>query len=149
MPAPSGAIASLSGLGLVQAYYEDPTQVLGGYACTRFCHRHPSTLAKTKTQAESRTSRSSDRRSFCGNWNTFLLFSKTEFALSQSQNTTLNASLFRLGTSATTASDRFIYDQTTGNLFFDADGIGKAAQVQIAQFSNQAVLSSANITVIV
>ncbi|MEH2260648.1 MAG: hypothetical protein V7K60_31650 [Nostoc sp.] len=64
-------------------------------------------------------------------------------------DTTLDSGLFRLGTSAIAGSDRFIYDQTTGNLFFDADEIGKAAQVQIAQFSNQAVLSSANITVIV
>ena len=77
-----------------------------------------------------------------------IFVSKAEFALSQSQNTTLNASLFRLGTSAIAGGDRFIYDQTTGNLFFDADGIGKAAQVQIAQFSNQAMLTSANITVI-
>ncbi|WP_448275184.1 hypothetical protein [Nostoc sp. DSM 114160] len=35
-----------------------------------------------------------------------------------------------------------------GNLFFDADGIGKAAQVQIAQFSNQAIVTNVNITVI-
>ncbi|MEH2113707.1 beta strand repeat-containing protein [Nostoc sp.] len=78
-----------------------------------------------------------------------IFISSTEFALGQSQNTTLNPSLFRLGTSAITTGDRFIYDQTTGNLFFDADGIGKAAQVQIALLSNQAALSSTNITVIV
>ncbi|QLE42087.1 hypothetical protein FD723_17785 [Nostoc sp. C052] len=77
-----------------------------------------------------------------------IFISSTEFALGQSQNTTLNPSLFRLGTSAITTGDRFIYDQTTGNLFFDADGIGKAAQVQIALLSNQAALSSTNITVI-
>jgi Ca2+-binding RTX toxin-like protein len=77
-----------------------------------------------------------------------IFVSKAEFALSQSPNTTLNASLFRLGTSATAASDRFIYDQTTGNLFFDADGVANAVQVQIAQFSNQAMLTNANITVI-
>ncbi|MBN3891790.1 MAG: cadherin-like domain-containing protein [Nostoc sp. JL31] len=78
-----------------------------------------------------------------------ILISKAEFGLVQSQNTTLDSGLFRLGTTAITASDRFIYDQTTGNLFFDADGIGKAAQVlQIAQFSNQVALSSANITII-
>ncbi|MEH2081064.1 MAG: putative Ig domain-containing protein [Nostoc sp.] len=77
-----------------------------------------------------------------------IFISKAEFGLSQSQNTTLNSGLFRLGTNATAGSDRFIYDQTTGNLFFDADGIGKAAQVQIALLSNQAMLSSANITVI-
>ncbi|WP_392534808.1 beta strand repeat-containing protein [Nostoc sp. C117] len=77
-----------------------------------------------------------------------IFVSKTEFALSQSPNTTLNASLFLLGTSATTASDRFIYDKNTGNLFFDLDGTGKAAQVQIAQFSNQVMLTNANFTVI-
>ena len=45
-------------------------------------------------------------------------------------------------------SDRFLYDQITVNLFFDTDGIGKAAQVQIAQLSNQAMLTNVNITVI-
>ncbi|MBX9259465.1 calcium-binding protein, partial [Desmonostoc muscorum CCALA 125] len=70
------------------------------------------------------------------------------FGLSQSQDTTLNESLFRLGTSATTSGDRFIYNQSTGNLFFDKDGVGGTAQVQIAQFSNQAMLTNANITVI-
>ncbi|MFN6453531.1 MAG: beta strand repeat-containing protein [Nostoc sp. EfeVER01] len=78
-----------------------------------------------------------------------ILISKAEFGLVQSQNTTLDPSLFRLGTTAIAASDRFMYDQTTGNLFFDADGTGKTAQVlQIAQFSNQVALSSANITII-
>ncbi|MEH2060844.1 MAG: cadherin-like domain-containing protein [Nostoc sp.] len=77
-----------------------------------------------------------------------ILVSKAEFTLSQSPNTTLDPSLFRLGTSATTASDRFIYDQTTGNLFFDKDGVGSTAQVQIALFSNKAVLSSTDINVI-
>ncbi|MEH2284126.1 MAG: cadherin-like domain-containing protein, partial [Nostoc sp.] len=77
-----------------------------------------------------------------------IFLSKAEFGLSQSQNTVLDSGLFRLGTIATAASDRFIYNQTTGNLFFDADGIGKAAQVQIAQFSNLAMLTSADITVI-
>ncbi|MBE8965131.1 calcium-binding protein [Nostocales cyanobacterium LEGE 12452] len=77
-----------------------------------------------------------------------VFISKAEFGLSQSQNTTLNSNLFRLGTNATIAGDRFIYDQTTGNLFFDKDGVGSAAQIQIAQFSNQVALTSANITVI-
>jgi Ca2+-binding RTX toxin-like protein len=77
-----------------------------------------------------------------------IFVSKAEFGLSQSQDTTLDSSLFRLGTNATTAGDRFIYNQTTGNLFFDKDGVGGTAQVQIAQFSNQAMLTSANITAI-
>ncbi|MGJ5634281.1 furin, partial [Nostoc sp. CALU 1950] len=77
-----------------------------------------------------------------------ILISKAEFGLSQSLNSTLDSSLFRLGTNATTAGDRFIYNQTTGNLFFDKDGVGGTAQVQIAQFSNLALLNSTNITVI-
>ncbi|MEH2330736.1 hypothetical protein [Nostoc sp.] len=56
--------------------------------------------------------------------------------------------LYRLRISVTTAGDRFIYDQTTGNFLFDADEISKAAQVQITQFSNQAMLTNVNITVI-
>ncbi|AVH62289.1 MULTISPECIES: beta strand repeat-containing protein [unclassified Nostoc] len=77
-----------------------------------------------------------------------IFISKAEFGLSQAQDTTLDQSLFRLGTIATIASDRFIYNQSTGSLFFDKDGLGGTAQVQIAQFSNNALLGSANITVI-
>ncbi|MEA5605368.1 calcium-binding protein, partial [Nostoc sp. UHCC 0252] len=77
-----------------------------------------------------------------------IFISKTEFALSQSQDMILDPGLFRIGTIATAASDRFIYNQSTGNLFFDKDGLGGTAQVQIAQFSNKVALSSENITVI-
>ncbi|MEH2022944.1 beta strand repeat-containing protein [Nostoc sp.] len=77
-----------------------------------------------------------------------IFISKAEFGLSQAQDTTLDPGLFRLGTIATTASDRFIYNQSTGNLFFDKDGLGGTAQVQIAQLSNNALLTNANITVI-
>ncbi|MBD2520023.1 putative Ig domain-containing protein [Nostoc sp. FACHB-973] len=77
-----------------------------------------------------------------------IFISKAEFGLSQSQDTILDPGLFRIGTIATTLSDRFIYNQTTGNLFFDKDGLGGTAQVQIAQLSNNAQLSSTNITVI-
>ena len=61
-----------------------------------------------------------------------LLTSKAEFGLSQSQDTTLDSDLFRLGTNATTAGDRFVYNQSTGKLFFDKDGVSGTAQVQIA-----------------
>ncbi|MDZ8109755.1 MAG: putative Ig domain-containing protein [Nostoc sp. DedQUE12a] len=76
-----------------------------------------------------------------------IFISKAEFALSQSVNTTLDGSIFKTGTSATAASDRFIYNKTTGGLFFDKDGLGGTAQVQIAQFSNQAMLTNENITI--
>ncbi len=36
----------------------------------------------------------------------------------------LSASAFRVGTAATTADQRFIYDSVTGKLFFDRDGSG-------------------------
>jgi Ca2+-binding RTX toxin-like protein len=76
-----------------------------------------------------------------------ILISKAEFGLTQGLGV-LDASVFRLGTSAVTAGDRFIYDQSTGNLFFDTDGNGSNTQVRIAQLSNQADLTNINITVI-
>ncbi|MEH2091682.1 beta strand repeat-containing protein [Nostoc sp.] len=46
----------------------------------------------------------------------------------------LKASQFTLGESATTSSQRFIYNSTTGALFFDQDGsAGEFTQVQFAQ----------------
>ncbi len=39
---------------------------------------------------------------------------------------------FVVGTVAQDASDRIVYDQTTGNLFYDADGIGATAALQFA-----------------
>jgi Ca2+-binding RTX toxin-like protein len=52
---------------------------------------------------------------------------------------------FSLGTSATTESNRFIYDTDTGNLFFDIDGTGDRAQVQIANLSPGLALSNTDI----
>ncbi|AFY46475.1 Ca2+-binding protein, RTX toxin [Nostoc sp. PCC 7524] len=65
--------------------------------------------------------------------------SASEFGLSAG---TLNPGLFVLGTSANTDSQRFIYNQVKGELFFDADGSGSNAQVQIALFSNRVALTS-------
>ncbi|MBI4780752.1 MAG: hypothetical protein HY785_05455 [Oscillatoriophycideae cyanobacterium NC_groundwater_1537_Pr4_S-0.65um_50_18] len=52
-------------------------------------------------------------------------------------NTNITADQFRQGTAAIDANDRFIYDSTTGNLFFDPDGIGSTAQTQIATLNWQ------------
>jgi endoglucanase len=76
-----------------------------------------------------------------------ILLSKLEFGLNQSLGT-LDSNQFRLGSSAVTASDRFIYNQQTGNLFFDADGTGRIAAVQIATFYDKAALSYNNIQVV-
>jgi Ca2+-binding RTX toxin-like protein len=61
---------------------------------------------------------------------------------------TLLASQFVLGTAAKDAGDRFIYNQSTGALFFDADGTGAIAQVQIATLTTKPIISYADIFVI-
>jgi Ca2+-binding RTX toxin-like protein len=60
----------------------------------------------------------------------------------------LNPAEFALGTAATTSSQHLIYNSGTGALYYDADGVGGAAQVQIALLSNHAALSSGDIILI-
>ncbi|MBD2439778.1 calcium-binding protein [Nostoc sp. FACHB-110] len=55
---------------------------------------------------------------------------------------------FVVGTSATTAAQRFIYNSLTGGLFFDIDGNGAAGQQQIASLTLAPTLTSTNIQVI-
>ncbi|HEY9641047.1 MAG TPA: hypothetical protein V6C57_11225, partial [Coleofasciculaceae cyanobacterium] len=55
---------------------------------------------------------------------------------------------FVLGSKAQAASDRFIYNKATGALFFDIDGVGGASQVQIAQLTQRATLTRADIFII-
>lgn len=47
----------------------------------------------------------------------------------------ITAAQFRLGSSAQDTSDRFIYNRSTGTLFFDSDGTGNNTQVQLATLS--------------
>ncbi len=61
---------------------------------------------------------------------------------------TLQASQFVIGTGATTAAHRFIYNSSTGGLFFDADGTGATAQVQIANLTTGLGLTNNDILVI-
>ncbi|HAG82580.1 MAG TPA: furin, partial [Cyanobacteria bacterium UBA12227] len=64
-------------------------------------------------------------------------------------NAAITADQFILGAGAADSSDRFIYNQTTGGLFFDADGTGNTnTQVQIAQLSTSLALTNADIFVI-
>ena len=62
-------------------------------------------------------------------------------------NAFLEDSQFILGTSATDNDDRFIYDPSTGNLFFDPDGTGEAPQQQIATLKSSPNLSADDIFV--
>jgi Ca2+-binding RTX toxin-like protein len=49
---------------------------------------------------------------------------------------TLSTDDFKFSTQALDASDRIIYNQTSGALFYDADGSGSSAAVQIASIGN-------------
>jgi Ca2+-binding RTX toxin-like protein len=60
----------------------------------------------------------------------------------------ITADQFRIGASAADASDRFIYNSSTGGLFFDADGTGGTAQVQLATLSAGLAMTNADIFVI-
>ncbi|MFN6472727.1 MAG: calcium-binding protein [Nostoc sp. SerVER01] len=61
----------------------------------------------------------------------------------------LKASQFKIGTSATTSSQRFIYNSTTGALFFDADGsAGAFTKVQFALVSTGLPLTNNNFVVV-
>lgn len=60
---------------------------------------------------------------------------------------TLLQTQFVLGTGAKNPSDRFIYNQFTGALFFDPDGTGASDQVQIAEITTKPVISFADIVV--
>ena len=53
-----------------------------------------------------------------------------------------------MGSSATTDSDRFIYDNNSGALFFDADGIGPQGQSQLAQLSPGLAFTNENIHIV-
>ena len=51
-------------------------------------------------------------------------------------------------TSAADASDRIVYNTTTGALYYDADGVGGVAAVQFADLDNNAALTSADFFVV-
>ena len=55
---------------------------------------------------------------------------------------TISADQFVIGTSAQDASDRIIYNSSTGALFYDNDGIGGNAQVQFAELSRGLALTN-------
>ncbi|WP_167853587.1 calcium-binding protein [Roseovarius aestuariivivens] len=59
----------------------------------------------------------------------------------------LGADQFVAGTAAVDASDRFIFDQASGQLWFDADGSGAGAQELIATFEQNATVTAADIEI--
>ncbi|MFN9259386.1 calcium-binding protein, partial [Microcystis sp.] len=63
--------------------------------------------------------------------------------------TAITAEQFVLGTTALNASNRLIYNTITGDLFFDGDGTGTLAAIQIATLSSKPTLTASDILVLV
>jgi len=53
----------------------------------------------------------------------------------------LSNAAFRLGTAAADASDRIVYDSGTGQLWYDADGVGGTAAILFAKLAPGTLLS--------
>jgi len=60
----------------------------------------------------------------------------------------LKSGAFWSGAHAHDASDRVIYDKTTGALYYDSDGTGHAAQIKIAILSNKAMINAHDFVVV-
>lgn len=63
-------------------------------------------------------------------------------------NSTITAAQFAIGSAATTASQRFIYNGANGFLFHDSDGTGSIAQIQIATLNSGLALTNSDIFVL-
>jgi Ca2+-binding RTX toxin-like protein len=59
-------------------------------------------------------------------------------------NGVLSASAFRLGTTALDADDRILYDQPTGQVFYDADGVGGVAAILFATVNDGTAVTNAD-----
>ncbi|MFN0192474.1 MAG: beta strand repeat-containing protein [Aestuariivirga sp.] len=57
----------------------------------------------------------------------------------------LAVAAFHTGASAADTSDRIIYDAASGNIYYDADGVGGAAQTQFATLAAGLALDNGNI----
>ncbi|WP_151717396.1 calcium-binding protein [Gemmobacter serpentinus] len=60
----------------------------------------------------------------------------------------LRAADFVLGTAAKDAADRFIYEKSTGNLWYDADGSKGGAKVLVAELKDGTTLTAGDIFII-
>ncbi|WP_283176221.1 M10 family metallopeptidase C-terminal domain-containing protein [Gemmobacter sp. 24YEA27] len=61
---------------------------------------------------------------------------------------TLDASRFAVGTAATTAAHRIVYSQSSGAIFYDADGSGAGEMVLIATVTANTALTAGNFLII-
>ena len=61
---------------------------------------------------------------------------------------TLGERDFVVGTQALDGTDRIIYNQTTGKLYYDADGNGSTASIQIALLGALPTLTSDDFNIV-
>ena len=73
--------------------------------------------------------------------NDILVFSASGFDSNLVPDSILDEAKFTVGTNATDANQRFIYNNDNGDLFFDADGNGSANQTLVANFNNNPSLT--------
>lgn len=60
---------------------------------------------------------------------------------------TLSAAAFRQGSAAGDASDRIVYEQATGKIYYDADGTGALAQILFATVTAGTALTNADFVI--
>jgi Ca2+-binding RTX toxin-like protein len=60
---------------------------------------------------------------------------------------TLKSSQFRIGAEALDSDDYIIYNQNTGDVYYDRDGSGSAAAAKLAVIDNKALLTHTNFIV--
>lgn len=76
------------------------------------------------------------------------IFTKLGKKGSAAKPATLNKAFFTIGTKAADANDYLIYNKKTGALFYDVDGNGSKAAIQIATFKNKLSLTDKDFLVI-
>ena len=84
---------------------------------------------------------------FGSNWDNFQLDRAAFTALGNTGRFVSGDVRFFAGTAAHDADDRIIYNQTTGQLWYDADGNGAGAAQLIATLSNRAAVTATDIYV--
>ena len=60
----------------------------------------------------------------------------------------LTASQFQLGSAANDTGDRILYDQSSGKLYYDADGTGSTAAIEFATLSTKLALAATDFLII-
>ena len=60
----------------------------------------------------------------------------------------ISPEIFTIGGSANDSSDRFIYHASSGDLFYDSDGIGSSLQIKLAQLDSNLSLTSNNFQIV-